>query len=165
MDVYSEAPSATSVAPPGWTTGAWVPATASVLPPGPAAAAPVAIAAGQEPTEAAMRWRLRAASLDYMIVYLFYLGACGALGWRVFTLDHLIVLGLAVAVYHFILESRDGQTIGKRRYGVRVVAVDGRPASPKAVAIRSVLRVVDQLPTCYLSGLISMVRTGPARRQ
>ena len=165
MDLYGEATAATSIAPPGWSTGTWVPAVASAPPPGPALATPVALTAGQEATEAAMRWRLRAASLDYVIVYLFYLGACGALGWGVFTLGHLIVLGIAVALYHFVLESRDGQTIGKRRYGVRVVALDGGPASPKAVAIRSVLRVVDQLPTCYLSGLVSMVRTGPARRQ
>jgi hypothetical protein len=67
--------------------------------------------------------------------------------------------------YHFALETRDGQTIGKRRYGIRVVAADGGPASAKAVAIRSVLRVIDSLPVCYVSGLISMVRTGPARRQ
>ncbi len=34
-----------------------------------------------------------------------------------------------------------------------------------AIAIRSVLRLVDQLPVSYASGLISLVRTGPSRRQ
>lgn len=45
------------------------------------------------------------------------------------------------------------------------MGADGAPASPKAVAIRSVVRVIDSLPVCYVSGLISMLRTGPARRQ
>jgi uncharacterized RDD family membrane protein YckC len=120
---------------------------------------------GQQPTEAALRWRLRAASLDYLIVYVSFLGLCAAFHWRVATVGHVVVLAVAVAAYHFVLESFGGQTFGKARYGLQVVSLDGRPASAKAIAIRSVLRVVDQFPLCYVSGLISMVRTGPARRQ
>jgi uncharacterized RDD family membrane protein YckC len=155
MEVLGQSSPGASVAPPGWSA----PQAAPVV-----AAEPV-LPSGQQPTEAALRWRLRAASLDYLIVYSGYLLLCLMLHWRVAQLGHLILLTLAVALYHFVLESRDGQTIGKRRYGLRVVAVDGGPVSPKAVAIRSVLRVIDQVPVCYLSGLISMLRTGPARRQ
>jgi hypothetical protein len=81
------------------------------------------------------------------------------------SIGHLFVLGIAGVAYHFVLEARDGQTIGKRRYGIRVVGVDGGPADARAIAIRSLLRILDQLPVSYVSGLISMVRTGPARRQ
>jgi uncharacterized RDD family membrane protein YckC len=108
---------------------------------------------------------MRAARLDNLIVYGGYLLACLLLHWQVATIAHLICLAMAGAAYHFAFEARDGQTLGKRRYGIRVVAADGGPASPRAVAIRSVVRIVDSLPVCYLSGLISMLRTGPARRQ
>jgi uncharacterized RDD family membrane protein YckC len=77
----------------------------------------------------------------------------------------LIWLAVAGAAYHFAFEARDGQTIGKRRYGIRVVAADGGPADARAVAIRSLVRIVDALPVCYLVGLLSMVLTGPVRRQ
>lgn len=65
-------------------------------------------------------------------------------------------------VYHFAFEAASGQTPGKRRYGI---GAGGGRADARAIAIRSVLRIVDQLPLWYLSGLISMLRTGPRRRQ
>ena len=46
-----------------------------------------------------------------------------------------------------------------------VVSVHGGPAGPKGIALRSILRFIDALPFGYLSGLVSMVRTGPERRQ
>ena len=119
----------------------------------------------QAPADAAVRWRISAAVIDNILVYLAYLLLCLVLGWRALNLEHLLALVVIGVLYHFVLESRDGQTIGKRQYGLRVVAVDDLPAGPKAIAVRSVLRIVDQLPTWYLSGLVNMVRTGPARRQ
>lgn len=121
--------------------------------------------AEQPGAEAAVRWRMRAATIDNLLVYALYLLVCLMLHWRVAQLSHLIVLLLLGVVYHFALESRDGQTLGKARYGIRVVSLDGQPAAPKAIALRSVLRAIDSLPFSYLSGLISMVRTGPERRQ
>lgn len=118
-----------------------------------------------EPAEAAVRWRISAAVIDNIIVYGAYLGLCAALHWRVVAPDHLLLLVLATFAYHFVLEARDGQTIGKRQYGLRVEALDGGRASARAIAIRSALRIFDQLPVWYVSGLISMLRTGPARRQ
>jgi uncharacterized RDD family membrane protein YckC len=112
-----------------------------------------------------VRWRVSAAGIDNLIVNLIYVGLCALLHWRVASLGHLWLLVVAGVAYHFVLEARDGQTIGKRRYGIRVVGMDGGNATTRAVAIRSALRVVDQLPVWYVSGLISMVRTGPARRQ
>jgi uncharacterized RDD family membrane protein YckC len=126
--------------------------------------APAAAVAGHA-ADAAVRWRVRAARIDNLIVYGAYLLVCLLLHWRVASVTHLFWLAVAGVAYHFAFEARDGQTIGKRRYGIRVTAADGGPASPKAVAIRSVVRIVDSLPVCYVSGLISMLRTGPARRQ
>lgn len=125
---------------------------------------PASAVAGH-PADAAVRWRVRAARIDSLIVYGAYLVVCFLLHWRVANATHLLWLAVAGVAYHFAFEARDGQTPGKRRYGIRVVAADGGQASPKAVAIRSVVRVFDSLPVCYVSGLISMLRTGPARRQ
>jgi hypothetical protein len=111
--------------------------------------------------EAAVRWRLGAARIDTVIVYGAYLVLCAVAHWRVTSPDHLLVLGVGSVAYHFVLESRDGQTLGKRRYGIRVVDVDGGPAAQKAILVRSVLRIIDQLPVWYASGLVSMIRTGP----
>lgn len=151
-----------SIPPPGWNESQ--PAAAAMFAQ-PVTPTPVAVPAGQPAAEAAVRWRIRAASVDNLLVYGLYLLVCGVLHWRITSVDHLfLLLGLGV-VYHFALESRDGQTIGKRRYGIQVVSVDGGPAGRKAIAFRSVLRLIDALPFWYLSGLISMVRTGPERRQ
>jgi uncharacterized RDD family membrane protein YckC len=146
-----------SVPPPSF-------APTPVQPPVTALAVPQPLAVAQ-PADAAIRWRLMAAVLDNLIVYGGYLLLCLVLHWRAAALNHLWVLLAAGVVYHFALEVRDGQTIGKRRYGLRVVSVDGGAADVRAVAFRSVLRVIDQLPVCYVSGLVNMVRTGPARRQ
>lgn len=123
------------------------------------------VASGQSAAEAAIRWRMRAATLDNLLVYALYLVLCLVFGWHALTVGPLVVGLLLGVVYHFALESNGGQTIGKRRYGIKVVSVHGGPASAKGIALRSLLRFVDALPFSYLSGLISMVRTGPERRQ
>jgi uncharacterized RDD family membrane protein YckC len=148
-----------SVPPPGWT--------ATGPPAAPTASAAVAArpTTGSSAADAAVRWRLGAATIDSLVVYVGYLGVCALLHWRVADINHLLVLLIGGVAYHFLLEARDGQTIGKRRYGIRVVSVDGGTPTPGAIAIRSALRIFDQLPVAYVSGLVSMVRTGPARRQ
>lgn len=148
-----------SVPPPGWGQDSASPAGLNQSP-----VAPLPARAFR-PADAAVRWRISAAVIDNFIVYGAYLLLCVILHWRLATPGHLLVFLLAGFAYHFALEARDGQTIGKRQYGISVTAVDGSPATIKAVAIRSALRLIDQLPVLYVSGLISMVRTGPARRQ
>lgn len=146
-----------SVAPPGWAQPEPVSASALVsLPSEPTA---------QAPADAAVRWRISAAIIDNILVYVIYLLVCLLLHWQVLNLEHLLALVAIDVLYHFALESRDGQTVGKRQYGLRVLALDDQPATRKAIAMRSLLRIIDQLPTWYLSGLVSMVRTGPERRQ
>jgi uncharacterized RDD family membrane protein YckC len=69
-----------------------------------------------------------------------------------------------VLLYYFALEAAIGQTVGKRLAAVCVVGRDGGRPSVWAVAIRTVLRLVDWLPLLYLAGFVSMLATG-ARRQ
>jgi uncharacterized RDD family membrane protein YckC len=69
-----------------------------------------------------------------------------------------VVVGWAL-YYYFACESGGGQTVGKRLMRLRVVRADGSPADMKAVAVRSVLRVVDTA----LVGLIAMMATGERR--
>jgi len=77
--------------------------------------------------------------------------------------DAALYLGL-VLVYYFALEATIGQTVGKLLTGVRVVRADAARPSVGAVAIRTVVRVVDWLPLLYLVGFLTMLATG-ARRQ
>jgi len=161
-----------SVAPPGWSapTAGVTAATAVAVPLAvtlPAADRPAYLApgAGATAADAAIRWRLRAATIDNFIVWAGFVAFCLVIGWNPLTLPHLLVEGLFSIAYHFWFEFRTGQTPGKRRYGIQVLDADGGPAGAKAVALRSVLRIIDQLPVWYVSGLVSMVRTGPHRRQ
>jgi len=48
----------------------------------------------------------------------------------------------------------NGQTIGKRRSGLRVIGTDGEPARFVAVLIRNLLRLVDFLPAYYALGVV-----------
>src|SRR6266508_5668612 len=56
-----------------------------------------------------------------------------------------VVLG-----YYFVLEVAVGQTVGKRLLGLRVVGADGSRPSAAAIAVRTLLRLVDWLPALYL---------------
>lgn len=164
---FLEEPLRESVAPPGWTPspafGATPPVDTAPVDTPSAVGGPVAASA--HPADAAVRWRMRAARIDNFLIYGGYLVACLVLHWQVASVAHLFWLAVVGVAYHFAFEARSGQTPGKRRYGIRVVAAGGGPASPKAVAIRSLVRIVDSLPVSYLVGLLSMVHTGPARRQ
>ena len=52
---------------------------------------------------------------------------------------------------------RDGQTPGKRSYGIKVLHDDGTPISWSASLIRNLLRVVDFLPIMYGFGIATMM--------
>jgi uncharacterized RDD family membrane protein YckC len=71
-----------------------------------------------------------------------------------------VVLGWAL-YYFFALESGDGQTVGKKLMKLRVVRADGSPVGMREVAVRTILRVVDN----YLVGLIVMLATGDRRQR
>jgi uncharacterized RDD family membrane protein YckC len=69
-----------------------------------------------------------------------------------------VVVGWAL-YYWFACESGGGQTVGKKLMRLRVVRVDGGPADMQAIAVRTVLRLVDTA----LVGLIAMMATGERR--
>ena len=71
---------------------------------------------------------------------------------------------LLVLLYYLVLESWAGQTLGKLLLDLRVLRAGGTRPSVRAVALRTLLRIVDWLPVLYLAGFITMLATG-ARRQ
>jgi uncharacterized RDD family membrane protein YckC len=73
---------------------------------------------------------------------------------------------LASWVAYFVLLEWlwNGQTIGKRRAGLRVIGTDGEPARFTAVLIRNVLRLVDFLPAWYAVGVVLIFLTPRSQR-
>jgi uncharacterized RDD family membrane protein YckC len=72
----------------------------------------------------------------------------------------------AVAWSYFILMEwlGNGQTIGKRMFGLRVIADNGAPAGFIAILVRNVIRVVDFLPGLYGLGLLAIVLSSRSQR-
>ena len=84
-----------------------------------------------------------------------------------FPLAGLVVLvTFALAWSYFVLLEWiwNGQTIGKRVFGLRVIADDGAPAGFTAVLVRNLLRVVDFLPGFYGIGLLAIVVSSRSQR-
>jgi uncharacterized RDD family membrane protein YckC len=68
--------------------------------------------------------------------------------------------------YFFLSEATRGETLGKRLVGLRVVTVAGSPPPVRAVAVRTVLRIVDgQLFYLYVVGLLVARFSGPRRQR
>jgi uncharacterized RDD family membrane protein YckC len=70
-----------------------------------------------------------------------------------------------VLLYYFAFEAAIGQTLGKLLLGLRVVRADGSRPSVAAIALRTLLRIVDWLPFLYLVGFITMMATGWRRQR
>jgi uncharacterized RDD family membrane protein YckC len=58
----------------------------------------------------------------------------------------------------------NGQTPGKRQVGLRVIRVDGTPATASEVVIRNLVRVIDFLPVAYGVGVVTMFINSSSRR-
>jgi len=83
------------------------------------------------------------------------------------TLTGVFVMATALIAwsYFIVLEWLwEGQTLGKRMFGLRVISADGSPAGFVAVLVRNVLRVVDFLPLLYGFGLLAIVVTDRSQR-
>lgn len=80
-------------------------------------------------------------------------------GWVVF-------FELLVAWLYFVLLEWlwNGQTIGKRIFGLRVISEDGEPARFVAVIVRNLVRVVDFLPFFYGLGLVTLIVSSRSQR-
>ena len=119
----------------------------------------------------AVRARLNAALLDAVLIAVPVLALSVRVAGASYTLAHVLTagrLGLVLLVqilYTAGCEAASGATIGKRVFGVRVVALEGGPATALQVLVRNALRVIDALPLLYAAGLVAMARSGGTRRQ
>ena len=116
-----------------------------------------------------------AALVDFMLATLIFAGAfflfslaAGLIGFPAVGpyFGIAVLLTFAVAWSYFILLEwlGNGQTIGKRIFGLRVIADDGSPAGFTAVLVRNLLRVVDFLPSFYGLGLLAIVMSSRSQR-
>jgi uncharacterized RDD family membrane protein YckC len=78
----------------------------------------------------------------------------------------LVLLTFTLAWSYFVLLEWlwQGQTLGKRLYGLRVIRDDGAPAGFLAVLIRNLIRIVDFLPVFYGLGLLMIILTSRSQR-
>ncbi len=116
-----------------------------------------------------------AALVDFLIATFIFIGAIFAFGAISGTvgLDRAapffgigLMLTFTLAWLYFVLFEwlANGQTVGKRLFGLRVIADDGAPASFTAVLIRNLIRVVDFLPGFYGVGLLAIVISPKSQR-
>ena len=101
---------------------------------------------------------LRFAALYVLLLTLSILGAFG-LGLfliAAFLLEWLYPVALELAM--------DGQTLGKRALGLRVVCDDGTPVTLSASVLRNLLRAVDFLPFFYGLGLAATLANREFKR-
>lgn len=112
-----------------------------------------------------------AALLDFLVASVLTLGWLTA--WSVLvqaTGGVLIGIVLFSAIlfgwaYFILLEWLwNGQTLGKRVFGLRVINEDGSPARFIAVFVRNLVRVVDFLPGFYGLGLVAIVLSPRSQR-
>ncbi len=81
-------------------------------------------------------------------------------GWIIIASPVLIYAG-----YFIVLESAwNGQTVGKRMVGIRVVCTNGTPIRTAHSFVRNIIRLIDMLPGPYTVGLFSMFVTRRMQR-
>jgi uncharacterized RDD family membrane protein YckC len=116
-----------------------------------------------------------AALVDFVLATLIFVGAfymfnlfAGAVGFFAASpyFGIALLLTFAIAWSYFILLEwlGNGQTIGKRVFGLRVIADDGAPAGFIAILVRNLIRVVDFLPGFYGFGLLAIVVSPRSQR-
>jgi uncharacterized RDD family membrane protein YckC len=115
-----------------------------------------------------------AAVVDFIIASLVFAGAVFAWslivgrvgGAGVQLLGVIGLLAFTIAWSYFVLLEWlwQGQTVGKRLYGLRVIRDDGAPAGFVAVLIRNLIRIVDFLPAFYGLGLLMIIGTSRSQR-
>lgn len=87
-------------------------------------------------------------------------------GWVMTALAVVWFVQLAVELGYFVFFERltDGQSIGKRWLGLRVVADGGFALDLRQSVVRNLLRVVDGLPWSYVVGLVAMLVSRDGKR-
>lgn len=116
-----------------------------------------------------------AAMVDVIIATLIWVGSLFAFGFvgRLLgpvlsgqLIGVLVLLTLLLAWSYFVLLEWlwQGQTVGKRMFGLRVIRDDGAPAGFMAVLIRNLVRIVDFLPGLYGLGLLMVIVSTRSQR-
>jgi uncharacterized RDD family membrane protein YckC len=77
-----------------------------------------------------------------------------------------VILYFLISVgYTIVLEWRwQGQTVGKRLFGLRVIDVHGLRLQPSQIVLRNLLRLIDVLPLFYLVGGIAALLSRRGQR-
>lgn len=79
-------------------------------------------------------------------------------GWAV-AVFLIVVFGLSFGYFVVFEAFAGGRTLGKRAMGIRVLNADGSPLTFWRSLVRNLVRLVDQLPTAYLVGIVSVLVT------
>lgn len=105
----------------------------------------------------------RAAALAIDVVLL---GILVAAAGFVLGAGPLLVVVAAVLAFGYLtyFEGTYGQTVGKRLMNVVVVSHRGYPCTYRAAAVRTLLGVVDALPSFFVVGLASILLTDGGQR-
>lgn len=111
-----------------------------------------------------------AALADFIVATILTVGVFfaveAALGGAFAATGVAAMLGLVLGWSYFILLEWlwNGQTLGKRMTGLRVITIDGSPPRAGAVVVRNLVRVIDFLPGFYGFGLVAIVVSGRSQR-
>ena len=77
----------------------------------------------------------------------------------------LLLIFIVYWLYPILFEVlRDGQTIGKRAIGLRVIHANGTPVGWLASIVRNLMRTVDMLPVLYGFGAVASLLDPQGRR-
>ncbi len=67
-------------------------------------------------------------------------------------------------VYYTYFEGSSGQTLGKKVINIKVVKSDGSKCEYGSALIRTILRIIDNLPFLYILGIILIAATDKQQR-
>ena len=110
-------------------------------------------------SDASIGKRVGALLLDALIVGIpagIILGLIFGAPTSPFSLSYWLV-SIVTYGYFFVMESRDGQTVGKKIVGIRVVADGGGRPDSQAILMRTLLRIVDGLFLYLVGFIVAMV--------
>lgn len=98
-----------------------------------------------------------------MIIFGAYMLATflGQAGFGLLLIIYFVVMWLYAVLFEVL---RDGQTIGKRLFGIYVCMDNGLPIGWQASMIRNLLLVADFLPIGFFAGIVSMLCNKQAKR-
>lgn len=71
-----------------------------------------------------------------------------------------LVVTVTILGYYIVFEALNGgRTPGKAAFGIRVASADGAPVSLGAVVLRTLMRLIDFLPSVYAAGAVAVLVT------